>query len=68
MGAASYAQAEERFGAELAEYAGEWVAIEDRSVVAYDPDLGNLVGQLNGQRDTAVIFRVEPDSAAADVK
>jgi Family of unknown function (DUF5678) len=64
MGADSYAHAEEQFGAVLAKYVGQWVAVEDRSVVAYDPDLGNLVGQLNGKRETAIIFRVEDDPAA----
>ncbi len=61
MGADSYAQAEEQFGAVLAEYVGQWIAVEDHSVIAYDPDLGNVLGQLNGKRETAIVFRVEPD-------
>jgi Family of unknown function (DUF5678) len=68
MGADSYTQAEERFGAILAQYAGQWVAVEDHSVVAYDPELKNVLGQLNGKRETAVVFRVEPDPAPVYVQ
>lgn len=68
MGADSYAQAEERFGAVLAKYAGQWVAVEGHSVLAYDPNLENVLGQLNGKRETAVVFRVEPDPAPVCVQ
>lgn len=57
-------QAEEAFGLELIQYAGKWVAVEDRTVVADDLDLETLVGSLNGQRDTATIFKVPEDPSA----
>lgn len=51
-------KAEETLGFDLVQYAGRWVAVQDHKVVAHDETLGTLVAGLNGQRDTAQIFRV----------
>jgi hypothetical protein len=64
MSAAEQVRAEEAFGLELVQYAGSWVAVEDRAVIDNDSDLKNLVGRLNGQRDTATIFKVREDPAS----
>jgi hypothetical protein len=61
MSANGHVPTQEEFGLELMKYAGRWVAVENRTVVADDPDLGNLVEQLNGKRDTATIFKVRED-------
>ena len=52
-------RAEEDLGAELIQYAGRWVAVQDHRVVDDDEQLGCLVDRLNGQRSTAEIFRVQ---------
>jgi hypothetical protein len=57
--------AEEEFGLVLVQYAGQWVAVQDRQVLDHDRDLGSLFARLNGERETAEIFRVGDDSAAA---
>lgn len=51
-------RAEKTLGFELVQYAGTWVAVENHKVVASEETLGTLVDGLNGQRDTAEIFRV----------
>lgn len=65
MNSAEQIRAEEAFSLELVQYAGRWVAVEDRTVIDNDPVLGSLVGRLNGQRDTATIFKIPGDPAAA---
>jgi hypothetical protein len=65
MNTHEHARAEEALGSDLVQYAGLWVAVEDHAVIADDPDLGNLVGRLNGQRDTAEIFKVREDPASS---
>jgi Family of unknown function (DUF5678) len=64
MSDAEQIRAEEAFGLELVQYAGRWVAVEDRTVIDNDPILGSLVGRLNGQRDTATIFKIPEDPVA----
>jgi hypothetical protein len=54
-------RAEEALGFELVQYAGKWVAVQDHKVVASEETLRTLVDRLNGQRDTAEIFRVRED-------
>jgi hypothetical protein len=51
-------KAEERLGVDLIEYAGRWVAVQDHRVVDDDDQLERLVDRLNGQRETAAIFKV----------
>lgn len=51
-------EAEERLGVNLIEYAGRWVAVQNHQVVDDDANLGRLVDRLNGQRETAAVFRV----------
>jgi hypothetical protein len=51
-------KAEEMLGSQLVQYAGKWVAVEHHKVVANEETLRTLVDRLNGQRDTAEIFRV----------
>ena len=51
-------KAEERLGVDLIEYAGRWVAVQDQRVVDDDENLGRLIDRLNGQRETAAIFKV----------
>jgi hypothetical protein len=51
-------RAEETLGVDLIEYAGRWVAVQDHRVVDDDENLGRLVDRLNGQRETAAIFKV----------
>lgn len=51
-------RAEQSLGVDLIEYAGRWVAVQDHRVVDDDENLGRLVDRLNGQRETAEIFRV----------
>lgn len=63
MSMAEQMRAEEAFGLELIQYAGRWVAVQDHEVVDNDENLGCLVDRLNGQRDTASIFKVREDSA-----
>jgi len=58
-------QAEERLGFELVQYAGKWVAVQDATVIASNKHLGELLDRLNGQRDTAEIFKVGEGSAAS---
>lgn len=59
--------AEENFGADLIQYAGHWVAVQDCQVLDEDESLGCLVDRLNGQRETAEIFKVQAEpSEAAD--
>jgi hypothetical protein len=55
---------EEEFGLELVQYAGRWVAVENRTVLDYDKELGCLLERLNGERRTAEIFQVEPAPAS----
>jgi hypothetical protein len=57
-------RAEEEFGSVLIQYAGRWVAVEDHKVLDDDAELEPLVDRLNGQRDTATIFKVREDPAA----
>jgi hypothetical protein len=64
MSVAENVRAEEAFGLDLIQYAGKWVAVQDRKVVDHDESLGCLVDRLNGQRDTAAIFKVREDPAA----
>lgn len=64
MNIAEQVRAEEAFGLVLIQYAGRWVAVQDRKVVADDENLGCLVERLNGQRETAEIFQVPRDPAA----
>jgi hypothetical protein len=61
-----HVEAEETLGVDLIEYAGRWVAVQDHRVVDDDESLGRLVDRLNGQRETAEIFRVRerPSQAA----
>jgi hypothetical protein len=40
-------EAEEVLAQELSEYAGEWVAIQDRSVVASAPSLEDLLSSVD---------------------
>jgi hypothetical protein len=65
MDAQSAIKAEMALAKALHDYAGEWVAVENHAVIDNASDLQTLVGRLNGQRETAVVFRVEPDSPAA---
>ena len=58
-------QAEEDFGLQLMQYAGQWVAVLDHNIVATDEHLGPLVDRLNGQRDSAEIFQVPKDHGSA---
>jgi hypothetical protein len=64
MSTSEQVQAERAFGVELVQYAGRWVAVQDRTVLADDETLGALLDQLNGQRETAEIFKVREDPAA----
>ncbi len=64
MSTSEQVQAERAFGIELVQYAGRWVAVRDRTVLADDETLGTLLDQLNGQRETAEIFKVREDPAA----
>ncbi len=59
-----HVRAEEQLGLDLIQYAGRWVAVEDHKVVADNENLEHLVAGLNGQGDTAKIFRVREDPAA----
>lgn len=58
--------AEEALGVDLIQYAGRWVAVQDHRVVDDDEILGRLVDRLNGQRETAEIFRVRERPSEAD--
>lgn len=64
MSTSEQVQAERAFGIELVQYAGRWVAVQDRAVLADDETLGALLDQLNGQRGTAEFFKVREDPAA----
>jgi hypothetical protein len=64
MGIVDPIRAEEAFGLQLVQYAGDWVAVQDRAVLDNDKNLGALVGRLNGTRDTAEIFKVREDPSA----
>lgn len=57
-------RSEEAFGVQLVQYAGDWVAVQDHSVLDNDKSLVALVGRLNGTRDTAEIFKVREDPSA----
>lgn len=58
-------KAEEGLGVDLIEYAGRWVAVQDHRVVDHDESLGPLVDRLNGQRETAEIFKVRDKPSPA---
>jgi hypothetical protein len=64
MSTSEQVQAERAFGIELVQYAGRWVAVQDRIVLDNDETLGALLDRLNGQRETAEIFKVREDPAA----
>ena len=64
MTAAEQVAAEKVFGRELVQYAGKWVAVQDRTVLDNDATLEGLLDRLNGQRGTAEIFKVREDPAA----
>lgn len=64
MSNAEQVRAERAFGTELVQYAGKWVAVQDRTVLENDETLGGLLDRLNGQRGTAEIFKVREDPAA----
>jgi hypothetical protein len=49
----------------LNRHAGDWVAVENDTVIDNDRLLGDLVGRLNGQRATAAILFVEPGADTA---
>jgi Family of unknown function (DUF5678) len=58
MGIQERVRAEQELGLDLIQYAGRWVAVQDQKVLDNDEKLRPLVDRLNGQRDTAEIFRV----------
>ncbi|MGD0455500.1 MAG: DUF5678 domain-containing protein [Solirubrobacteraceae bacterium] len=64
MSTAEQVQAERAFGIELVQYAGRWVAVQDRTVLDNDETLEALLARLNGQRETVEIFKVREDPAA----
>jgi hypothetical protein len=64
MSTTEQVQAERAFGIELVQYAGQWVAVQDRTVLDNDKALGALLDRLNGQRETAEIFKVREDPTA----
>jgi len=64
MSTAEQVQAERAFGIELVQYAGKWVAVQNRTVLDNDEFLGALLDRLNGQRQTSEIFKVREDPSA----
>ena len=65
MGLAEHVKAEEEFGVELMEYAGQWVAVADRAVVQAANTLDELLERVDGQEQRVEVFRVpkHPDAA-----
>lgn len=57
---------ERELGAVLDDYAGQWVAIRDRAVIASAPTLGELVEQVEAEGGQEVeVIQVPKDPAAA---
>lgn len=64
MSVAEYVRAEEAFGLELMKYAGEWVAVADRTVIEHADTLDELLERIEGQEQRVEVFRVpkHPDA------
>jgi hypothetical protein len=59
-------EAERELGLALDDYAGEWVGVCDREVVAFAATLGELVEQLEASGKTEVdVIQVPADPGAA---
>jgi hypothetical protein len=59
-------EAERALGVSLDQYAGEWVGVCDREIVANAATLGELVEQLEASGKTEVeVIQVPKDPAAA---
>lgn len=64
----SVIEAEEALADSLHGFAGKWVAVQNHAVIDDASDLDTLVGRINGQRQTAIVFRVEDESPAAHLQ
>lgn len=58
-------RAEEVLARELAEYAGRWVAVRDRSIVESAETLENLLELVNDPGEFDRIFEVSSEAVAA---
>lgn len=58
-------QAEEQFGVQLMDYAGQWVAVRGHEVFKYAATLDDLIERLEGHETEVKIFRVPEHPEAA---
>lgn len=65
MTVAEEVRAEELLAADLASYAGRWVAIIDHRVIASAATLEELLVEVQGKEDEAEVFQVAEDGATA---